>query len=223
MMRDEVRRLRRDEGLSFREIAGLLPISQSTARRLTLDIELSPEHQARLAEKAEATRLRGSRVMAANYRACRAQWQRDGRALARVGNRLHEGGCLLYWAEGTKGRNDLSLSNSDIHLMQFFLRFLRECFEVPDGDVTFRLNVYTDNGLTIEEIEARWLTELALPRSCLRKHVLDHRTPTTTGRKQGKLPYGTACIRVARSTRLLQHIYGAIQEYAGFDEPRWLG
>ena len=27
---------------------------------------------------------------------------------------------------------------------------------------------------------------------------------------------------VAKSTRILQHIYGAIQEYAGFEEPRWL-
>jgi len=24
------------------------------------------------------------------------------------------------------------------------------------------------------------------------------------------------------STEIVQHIYGAIQEYAGFEEPRWL-
>jgi hypothetical protein len=24
------------------------------------------------------------------------------------------------------------------------------------------------------------------------------------------------------STQIVQHIYGAIQEYAGFEEPRWL-
>jgi hypothetical protein len=29
-------------------------------------------------------------------------------------------------------------------------------------------------------------------------------------------------VRVMKSTRIVQHIYGAIQEYAGFEEPRWL-
>jgi len=40
--------------------------------------------------------------------------------------------------------------------------------------------------------------------------------------RRNKLPYGVCSIRVRRSTRIVQHIYGAIQEYAGFDEPRWL-
>jgi hypothetical protein len=35
------------------------------------------------------------------------------------------------------------------------------------------------------------------------------------------LPYGVCFVSVAKSTRLVQHIYGAIQEYAGFEEPRW--
>jgi hypothetical protein len=29
-------------------------------------------------------------------------------------------------------------------------------------------------------------------------------------------------LRVKRSTRILQHIYGAIQEYSGIDQPEWL-
>jgi hypothetical protein len=29
-------------------------------------------------------------------------------------------------------------------------------------------------------------------------------------------------LTVAKSTHLVQHIYGAIQEYARFEEPRWL-
>ncbi len=30
-------------------------------------------------------------------------------------------------------------------------------------------------------------------------------------------------VRATGSTEIVQHIFGAIQEYAGFDEPRWLG
>jgi hypothetical protein len=51
---------------------------------------------------------------------------------------------------------------------------------------------------------------------------VDYRTTTTTGKKANKLPYGVGNLDVNRSTRIVQHIYGAIQEYGGFDEPRWL-
>ena len=44
---------------------------------------------------------------------------------------------------------------------------------------------------------------------------------TSNQRKRGRIPYGVCTVRVC-STRLVQHIYGAIQEYAGFEEPRWL-
>jgi hypothetical protein len=59
---------------------------------------------------------------------------------------------MLYWAEGSKGRNQVHFANSDVNMVRFFWGFLR----------------------------------------------------------------------VLKSTHLVQHIYGAIQEYAGFDEPRWL-
>jgi hypothetical protein len=37
----------------------------------------------------------------------------------------------------------------------------------------------------------------------------------------GRLPYGTAAL-VVHSTRIVQTIYGSIQEYGGFDRPEWL-
>jgi hypothetical protein len=40
--------------------------------------------------------------------------------------------------------------------------------------------------------------------------------------RHGKLPYGTCRISVY-NVRIAQHLYGAIQEYGGFDRPEWLG
>jgi hypothetical protein len=37
-----------------------------------------------------------------------------------------------------------------------------------------------------------------------------------------KLPYGT-CRLAVHDTALVQSIYGAIQEHAGFERPEWLG
>jgi hypothetical protein len=131
-------------------------------------------------------------------------------------------GCALYWAEGSKARNGLAFANSDGPMLRFFVHFLRESLGVTSDRLRFSLNVYTGNGLSIREIEEYWLELLDLPRTALRKHTLNNRPTSSSGLKKKKLPYGVCTLCVASSTRELQHIYGAIQEYAGFDEPKWL-
>ncbi len=107
--------------------------------------------------------------------------------------------------------------------MRFFRRFLAESFGLGADDLEVRLHVYMGNGLTLREIEQFWLDALDLPRSSLRKHAINVR-PTSSNRQRGKkLPHGVCDLRVKRSTRLVQHIYGAIQEYGDFEEPRWVG
>ena len=51
------------------------------------------------------------------------------------------------------------------------MRFLRECFALTSEDVTFRLNVYTNNGMNIDEVEFFWMELLGLSRRSARKHV----------------------------------------------------
>jgi hypothetical protein len=134
---------------------------------------------------------------------------------------LHLAGCMLYWAEGSKSRTSLSLTNSDPNMVAFFKRFLIESLAVSADDLTLRLNVYTGNGLSLEQIEARWLRLLELPPAALRGHTVNNLPTSSSGRK-ASLPYGVCTLRARRGTPLVQHIYGAIQEYAGFEEARWL-
>jgi hypothetical protein len=135
---------------------------------------------------------------------------------------MHMAGCMLYWAEGSKGRNQAHFANSDLNMVKFFCDFVRTSLGVRRDDITLRLNVYTGNGLTLREIEDYWLNALDLPRTALRGHTLNHTPTSSSGKKRNRLPYGVCSIRLLRSTRLVQHIFGAIQEYAAFDEPRWL-
>ncbi len=51
--------------------------------------------------------------------------------------------------------------------------------------------------------------------------MLNHMPTSSSGRAKNKLPYGVVRLSVHR-TSMVQQIYGAIQEYAGFEEPRWL-
>lgn len=129
---------------------------------------------------------------------------------------------MLYWAEGAKERGRVKFTNSELSMTRTFTAFLRECFAIPPERFALSLNVYLGNGLTIDQIEDYWLEGLDLPRSALRKHMLNHTPTSSSGKKPNKLPCGVCTLRVLKSTAIVQHIFGAIQEYAGFEEPAWL-
>jgi transcriptional regulator with XRE-family HTH domain len=218
----EAREMRQVEGLSYHEIARRLGVSYTTARRWTIDIELSVKQLSALRSSRVEQAARASATMAATYRLRRRSWQEEGRERARVGDPVHQAGCFLYWAEGSKSRNALSLANSDVNLMRVFVRFLRTEFALPTERFSFRLHLYTGNGLSVRQVEDYWLQHLGLSRRCLRAHSLNRAPAPTSGSKQNKLPYGVGNVVVTKSTRFVQHIYGAIQEYGRFDQPAWL-
>jgi len=223
----EARRLRRDQGMPMKRIAARVGVSIGTVHAWTRDIELradqkwrnlhgprGPANPAHVAARAATWRKRN--------RAKRLAYQREGRARARDGDPLHMAGCMLYWAEGKKNRNRVQLVNSDMDMVRFFCRFLRTCFDLGPEEFRVALNFYTGNGISIQEIERRWLAALDLPHSSLNKHTINAFPTSSSGRKKNRLPYGVCTLTVTRSTRIVQHICGAIQEYVGSDEPRWL-
>ncbi len=202
----------------MKQIASRLGVSVGSVHLWTKDIEISPE----LAEQNLArARDKASRSWRLKNQARRLAFQAEGRRQARSGEPLHRAGCFLYWAEGAKSRSTVGFANSDVNMVRFFMRFLRESLEVPEEKIRVNFNVYTGNGFSIEQIERYWLNALELDPSCLRSHIVNHFPTSSSGQKRNRLPYGVCFLRV-HSTRLVQHIYGAIQEYAGFDEPRWL-
>lgn len=212
--------------MPVKQIAARLGVSVSSVSLWTRDIELTPKQRHRNlvgAPRAPHNPEHIARRVAAWQRTSRAKrraYQLEGRAKARDGDPLHMAGCMLYWAEGSKRRNSVTLANSDVHLVRLFCRFLQESLGVDAVAIAMSLNVYTNNGLAIEQIEQHWLDALELPRSSLRKHSLNA-MPTSSSGSRKTLPYGV-CTVLVHNTRLIQHIYGAIQEYGEFDEPKWL-
>jgi hypothetical protein len=219
------RELRRSD-MSLKKIATQLGVAVSSVCTWTSDIDLTPEQQAAILLKNggpwDPERLRvAAAARSASCLARRQEAQESGRLRARTDDPLHRMGCMLYWAEGRKSRNTLQFSNSDPHMVLLFRRFLTDFLGVEGSRIKVTLNVYTNNGMTIEEIESYWLELLELPASCVRKHTLNHMPTSSSGRAKNKLPYGVCTLRM-HNTWMLQHVYGAIQEYGGFEEPAWL-
>lgn len=221
--RAEARRLRSEQGLALREIAARLAVSKGSVSLWVRDIELTPEQQAALLAKNPARngQLLGMRVRRERCRERRIEAQEHGREIARQGDPIHRGGCMLYWAEGSKSRNAVQLVNADAALLETFLGFLHSCYDVSDAVVTFSVNCFLGNGLSLDEIQQRWLARLSLPSSCLRRAVVNRPSSASKRRKGHVLPYGTARLTI-HSTFIVQSIYGAIQEYSGVDRPEWL-
>jgi hypothetical protein len=208
----------RSEGRSIKAIARELHIAQSTASVWVRDVPLSPEQRERLARLTDRQRA-GLRTQVQKAREARLDAQELGRMIARIDEPLHQAGCMLFWAEGSKARNRVTFTNADDGMMTFFVRFLRVLFDVSDEKITLSINCFLGNGKTLAEIEAWWLERLELPASCLRKATVN-RASSASKAVRNPLIHGTARITV-HSTELVQSIYGAIQEYARIERPEW--
>jgi transposase-like protein len=218
--RDQARRLRREQGLSVKELARLVGVSRSSISLWVRDIELTDAQHKALRERMGG-RIDGARVNTIHALARHREAQGIGRAAARRGDILHAAGCMLYWAEGSRNRHSIEFVNSDSAMVVFFLHFLRTCYSVPDAKVRVICNLFADHAERQREIEDFWLRELGLARTCLRKSTVNRYSKHSKKKRRNKLPYGTCRLNVY-DTRLVHEIRGAIQEYGGFDREEWL-
>jgi transcriptional regulator with XRE-family HTH domain len=218
----EARRMRRDEGLSLNEIAARLQVSKSSASSWVRDIVLTEPQVAQLTAQNPLynRQLLSSQLSRARSRIVRVGYQTAGRQRARQGDPLHMAGCMLYWAEGSKSRCDVGFTNSDPEMVAFFVRFLEHCYCVQKHEIAVYINCFDAQEL-VSGIEDFWLARLGLPRTQLRKTTVNYFSSYSQKKRISKLRYGTCRVNVHR-TEIVQNIYGAIQEYAGFQCEKWL-
>jgi transcriptional regulator with XRE-family HTH domain len=223
--REKARELRRRRGLPIKHIARLVGVAPSTVSVWVRDVPLTTRQLEALRQLNPAynRQLRGATRNAEKGRVRRLAYQQAGRAAARDGEPLHIAGAMLYWAEGDKrSKNCARISNSDPEVLRLFVRFLRTHFDVADEKLRVTCHLFADHVERQLEIEQYWLDVVDLPRSCLCKSFVNVYSKYSQKKRRNKLPYGT-CRMTVHSTQIVQSIYGAIQEYGGFERPEWLG
>jgi len=144
--REQARELRR-AGHSVKEICRELGVAKSSVSVWVRDIPLTDEQILALKRRNPIYhgQHKGSEAVARKHRALRQQYQEEGRQKAREMDPLHLAGCMLYWAEGTKSKNALVLTNSDADMLKFYVRFLRESLQVQDEEITLHINCYLND------------------------------------------------------------------------------
>jgi predicted transcriptional regulator len=218
------RRLRREQGLSIKEIEKRLGVSRSSVSIWVRDIELTPAQHARLLRQnpAHNRQRAGHAAWSALRREQRLRCQEHGRRLARRADAFHAAGCMLFWAEGAKERDSVHLANSDPEMLRFFIAFLRRYYAVPDAKFRVRCNLFADHLERQRDVEDHWLDAVDLPRSCLIRSTVNTYSRHSQRKRLNMLPYGT-CRLTVNSVDVAQSLFGAIQEYGGFERPEWLG
>jgi transposase-like protein len=219
--RELARRLRREEGASINEIAKRIEAAQSSISRWVRDIDLTEDQREALRIAAYNGHVKGRTMNSQLRRDARRMAQEEGRALAASGDQRFASGCMLYWAEGDKARNQVRFTNSDPEMVGFFVAFLRTYWNLEEAEIRISCNLFADHVERQREIEQFWLDVAGLPQACLCKSTVNVCSKYSKKKRQNKLPYGT-CRLVVHRTRIVQSIYGGIQEIGGFRRDAWL-
>lgn len=214
--REKARQMRR-QGLSINAIVKAVGASKGAVSMWVRDIALTEEQKIELKRNQYrwGAQNRGAQVNRQRFLEHRQAAQELGRLKAKEGHPLHLAGCMLYWAEGAKNRNNLYFVNSDPDMMQFFVKFLRETLNVQDDEMSITIHCHNPND--VERIENYWVNLLRLPKTALCKTQIKKGSNT----RSNVLINGICGVRVSK-TELVMHVFGAIQEYVGFENPDWL-
>ena len=206
-------------GAAIVEIVEATGVNRNVIRKWIKDIELTDAHKAALIERNPrwANAYEGGQANRRKGQIQRKAAQQTGRERAQQADPLHRKGCILYWAEGAKHESSIHLINTDPDMLVFFMRFLRESLNVLDEWVSLYVHCNTEDVLEHERMKRYWLHVLHLPLSCFRKVLLKPKSKHLhTAQDNG------ICTIQVRKTHLVMHIFGAIQEYTGIDNPAWL-
>ncbi len=106
-------------------------------------------------------------------------------------------------------------------MVRFFVFFLRKYFDLRDEEIRITCNLFADHVRRQHEIEQFWLDVAQLSKRSLCKSYVNVYSKHSKKKWTNRLPYGTVRVTVNR-TRVVQSIFGSIQEYAGFERQAWL-
>jgi len=213
----EARKLR-ESGMSIRNIATQLNVSKGSVSLWVKDIILTQKQIETLKKSNNIyeCQVKGAAVRKKNAYQERLQHQELGKLKAKEDNLLHMAGCMLYWGEGAKSKSSCRFSNADPNMLKMFIRFLNECYQINNNQIKIHVICYTGNGLSVQDIEQYWSKELDIDMNQFDKTTVNNVSVASKKKKPSNiLLYGTIHIKVY-DYRIVQSIYGAIQEYAKF-------
>ena len=123
-------------------------------------------------------------------------------------------GVILYWAEGTKEKEErpgsgIALSNMDWRIIQIFLRWLEKICKIQKNMITFEIMVHISHNDRVKEIQKFWSKMTGHPLNSFSKVYFKRTKIKKTNRKNtGEKYNGVLKIKVKASSGLVRKIAG---------------
>ncbi len=213
----EAERLRREEGLSYSEIAARLGVSKSTLSYWLRDIPLKPEHEARLKQRLEANRATfAARAWSVNRerhaRARQAAYQAGVEVVARLPEEVAVDElalAMLYLGEGAKSGNRVQLASTNPTILRYFVWALMHIYGVQMQRLSFRLNLVEAARPMEQALKLWWSQQLGCSLERFTKTQFDPRSRATELTDD----YRGVCTVTCYDTALQQRLLGIAEAY----------
>jgi hypothetical protein len=131
------------------------------------------------------------------------QWRRrleierlQSEAVSRIPTLINQhlwlAGVTLYWAEGAKSKNQLSMANADPAALRLFIAWIRAYI---NSDARFSIQLHLHEGNDEAAARSYWRQETGLAAANSHKTYIK---PKGTGHRKNHLPHGICTVRVRR-------------------------
>jgi len=205
--KEEARELRMG-GMSYGKIFRKMRIPKSTLSLWLKDVPLSPKDRQRL--YTEQVKILTSGKYSQKQRRKKEVSIIIKKAELEIKKPITEDayrlfGSALYWAEGSKN-NMFQMTNSDPHLILFWVKWIEKIFKIHPHKLTARLNIYPQQ--SERQIKNFWSDLTGIP---VKKFGKSYIKPLSKNYKKNNLYYGTMRVEVPKSTDCRHRVYGWTQ------------
>lgn len=170
--REKAQMLRR-QGMSFREIRKIIPVSKSSLSLWLRFLPLSAEEAMHLEDRARRNVDNGSERAALSNRKNRvvreemAFMEAKSKYEAYSHDPIFILGVGLYWAEGSKRTTSFQFMNSDHTMISFMIFWVKKYLGFTERDIFLRLTTHED--FKLEKYEDYWSQKTGIPLSNFKK------------------------------------------------------
>jgi len=207
------RRLRRS-GWTYGEIMDVLPVGKGTLAGWCKEIRLTEVQieaiKARVPSSKgvprDTQRRRRQEIEAIRNRAAHE-------AAERIDDPFWVAGVAMYWAEGTKAKPRLELTNSDPRALRLFIAWARR-YHLPEAEFVLELHLHEGN----DDGKARlhWASALGLVDPPFYATFVK---PAGTGHRKNNLIHGVCRVSMTKSTDAFHRTMAWIDVVADFYGP----
>ncbi len=211
----EARQLRRT-GKSIKEIAQFLQVSVGGASLWCRDIILTSQQMENLRKRVTdpyyGKKADYLKRKAEEFSNKIAELKNQGiKEVGQLTNRdIFMIGIALYWGEGFKKDHQVGLATSDVNIANFFIRWLKEIFNISNKELILRLTANNSYKNIVHIMENYWAKELNIPIEQFSKPFFQHSIWKKEYENKNEY-HGVIRIKVRKSVDLLRKIYGFIE------------